>query len=148
MQDIGNLCSDKQTVAIAQGAVLSDKSIDLGLATAGPLGTPIHDIGRGREVPLLIQMVESLASLGAATIKVELVMADDAALTSNLVVLWDSGAIAKAVAVAGYQFRCPCVPFGVTKRYLGFRYTIGAADATAGKVVAGIVFDRQQNPSV
>jgi hypothetical protein len=146
MLDVENLVSDDQSVAIAAGNVLSDYSIDLGAAETDPTGnTPTSDVGRLRNAQMLVQVTTTCDSAEEdATLKVELVMADNAALTSNLVVLQDSGAIAEASLEAGYQFRLN-IPLGVTKRYLGCRYTVAVHTLTAGKVTAGIVFDKQAN---
>ena len=54
---------------------------------------------------------------------------------------------ALATLIAGYQFRL-AVPPGVSKRYLGLRYTVGTAETTAGKVTAGLVIDKQTNFTV
>lgn len=148
--DVQNLVSDDQDLAKAAGTYLSDKSIDLGAVGTIPGigGTPIHDVGRGDCPELLVQVTETFTSGGAGTLQAKLVMADDDALTSNVVVLQETLAIALATLVAGYQFRLCCVPFGVTKRYLGIQYVVGTATMTAGKVTAGILVDRQSNPVV
>jgi hypothetical protein len=145
MLDKENLVSDEQTVAIAQGTALSTYSIDCGADSTIPQGgTALRDIGRGAPIELLVQVVTDLDSSGDnTTLKVELVQADDAALTSNLEVLADSGIIAQATCVAGYQFRIGSLPGGITKRSVGLRYTIGTATCTAGEVSAGLAANRQ-----
>lgn len=146
LMDKENLVSDDQSLAIAAGSVLSDYSIDLGASATDSLGnTPTSDIGRYLDGHFIVQVTEAFtAGGGAATLKVELVMADNAALDSNLVVLQDSGAISKATLVAGYQFRL-ALPVGVSKRYLGCRYTVATNTMDTGKVTAGFVRDRQTN---
>lgn len=148
MLDKENTVSNQQSLIIAVGSALSDFSIDLGAAATDSLGNSvISDIGRGM-ADMLVQITETvLAAGGAATIDFQLVMADNAALTSNLVVLQTTGAIAKTVLLAGYQPRLR-IPVGISKRYLGLRYVVAAFDVTAGKVTAGIVRDRQTNPTV
>jgi hypothetical protein len=147
LADKQNTVSDDQDLAIAVGSVLSDKSIDLGPSATDSLGnTVISDIGRGEEPSLLVQVTETFVG-ATGTLKAELVMADNAALTTNLVVLQDSGAIAVASLTAGYQFRLG-ITVGVSKRYLGLRYTVGTANMTAGKVTATLVTSRQTNPTV
>jgi hypothetical protein len=147
--DRENLLSNNQDLAQAAGNYLSTNTIDLGAAGTPAIGgSVIHDIGRGNHVEVLVQVTETFTSGGAATVKAQLVMADNAALTSNLTILDQTDDLALATLVAGYQFRLRCVPQGVTKRYLGVRYVIGTATTTAGKCTAGIVLDRQTNPTV
>lgn len=153
MLDANLTVSNAQSLVATAGAILSEKSIDLwnGQTSlpADALGnTVISDAGLGNVPVLLCQVVTTFDSAGdAVTTKAALVMADDEALTSNLTVLHETPAFAQSVMVAGYQFRI-AVPPGITKRFLGIRYTTAVADATAGKVTAGLIFDRQSNPSV
>lgn len=133
--------STNQSIAQTAGTYLCDKSIDLGtVGTDVQGGSPLADPGRS-PVPLLVQVTTAVTSGGSATVQVQLVMADDAALTSNLVVLESTDAIAVASLVAGYKFRFGTLPPGITKRYLGVQYIIGTATTTAGKVTAGLVVD-------
>lgn len=141
MLDAETVVSNAQSIAIAAGSVLSEKSYDSGAAGTIPamvqaVGDLIHDIGRGGQLEACASIVEAVTSGGSSTTKCELVMADNDLLDSGLVVLADSGAIAKATLVAGYQFRFGTIPVGVTKRFLGFRYTVATATQTAGKVFA------------
>lgn len=143
------LFSDQQNLAQAAGNYLSTNTVDLG--TVGSIvlgGSPIRDIGRGRSLQAVVQVTETFTSGGAGTLQAQLVMADDAALTSNLTVLEETAAIALATLVAGYQFRFGTWPVGTSKEFIGIRYVIGTAAMTAGKVTAGLVFDRQSNPTV
>lgn len=146
--DLQNILSDAQSLVQAAGSYLSTNTIDLGAnGTTFNGGTPQSDPGKS-ELELLIQIVTTCTSGGAATVQVQLVMADDAALTSNLTVLAESAAIGYATLVAGYQFRVGAVLPGVTKRYLGVRYVIGTAAITAGAVTAAVVIDKQTNSFV
>jgi hypothetical protein len=146
LMDKQNTMSDDQDLAIAAGSVLSDNSIDLGASATDTLGnTVISDIGRGG-ADLLVQVTETFVG-ATATLKAELVMADNAALTTNLVVLQVSDVIPVATLTAGYQYRLR-IPVGISKRYLGLRYTVATATMTAGKVTASIITTRQTNPGV
>lgn len=149
MLDAQNLLSDAQDLAKAVGAYDSTNVIDLGTPGSAPLGTKvIHDMGRMCS-EFFAQVVETFASGGAATVKIQLILADSAELITNPVVVADTGALAVAALVAGYRprlGRCP-IPAGVqteTKKYLGARYTVGAFATTAGKITAGLV---AQQPS-
>lgn len=141
LMDKNLLFSDAQNLAQSAGTYLSDKSIDLGVAgTDVNGGAPIIDPGRSI-VQLVAQVVTAFTSGGSATVQAQLVMADDAALSSNLVVLESTAVIAVATLVAGYRFRFGSLPPGVTKRYVGLQYVIGTATTTAGNVTAGLVMD-------
>lgn len=147
------LCDD-QTLINGVGTFLSDKSFDLwqgrtALDTDALGNAPISDPGRGKGLDLIVQITTTVDSAGgAATLKCELVMADDEALGTNLVVLQVTAAIAEAVLLAGYQFRFSGLPPGVSKRFLGLRFTVAGEAITVGTVMAGLVFDKQTNPTV
>jgi hypothetical protein len=149
--DKQNLLSDAQALALgATTTALSTNTIDLGAAGTPALGgSVIYDIGRSSELDVVVQVVTAFTSGGAGTLEVELVMADDAALTTNLTVLQATGDIALATLVAGYQFRIGKLPHGISRRYLGLRYRNDSAAAlTAGAVTAFVGLGRQSNPSV
>lgn len=148
MQDKQLLFSDAQDLAQAAGSYLSTNTVDLGDITAGPLGSPIRDPGRGAPIQAWAQVTTTFTSGGAGTLQVQLVQADNAALSSNLEVLAETAVLALATLVAGYQFRFGSWPPGTSKRYIGLRYVIATATMTAGKVTAGLVLDRQTNPTV
>mgnify|MGYP001575286605 CR=1 FL=1 len=144
MQDALEMLSDDQDLSQVVGAYLSDKSIDMwnGARQTTVLGnTPLLDPGRGNPIEVVVQVTEAFVG-ATATVLVELVMADDEALTSNLVSLSPAPGgsitvgIAVATLVAGYQFRIAALPVGVSKRYLGLRYNIFTATTTAGKCSA------------
>lgn len=149
MTDAHASLSDSQNLAQAPGAYLSDHSYDFGQVQADGLGRPpIYDPGR-TYTDLVVQVTETFASAGAATVTADLVMADDEGLTVNLTVLRSSGAIDKALLTAGYQFRIGgTLPVGIARRYLGLRYTVGVDTTTAGKVSAWLGECSQTNPTV
>jgi hypothetical protein len=139
--DNQNLVSNNQSLVQAAGTYLSDFSIDLGATGTIPGlgGSPNSDPGKS-DIEFIAQIVQTFTSGGAATLQVNLVMADDAALTTNLVVLESTPVLALATLVAGYQFRLGHqLPVGITKRYIGLQYIIGTAAMTAGKVTAGVI---------
>ena len=95
-----------------------------------------RDIGDGNPVPLLVQVTTTFATLTSLTITLE--SADNAALSTNAVVHWSSGAVAAASLVAGFQVPIRYLPKDIEKDYLGLRFTVGGSNATAGKIKAGI----------
>lgn len=151
MFDANEMFSDNQDLSQVVGSYLSDKSIDLwnGARQTTPMGnTPQMDPGAGN--PIEVECLVTEAFVGAtATVLVELVMADDAALTSNLVSLQQAPGgsitvgIPVATLVAKYRFRIGgTIPPGVSKRYLGLRYNIFTATTTAGMITAYLALDR------
>lgn len=146
--DKQTLLSDDQDLSQAAGTYVSTNTIDLGTAGTIPHlgGTPLMDIGRGNEPDLLCQITETFTSGGAATLTVQLIQSANADLSSPTI-LQTTPALALATLVAGYQFRLR-IPPGISARYLGVQYVIGTATTTAGTVTAGIVLDKQTNPTV
>lgn len=143
MFDANLTFSDAQSLVATAGAILSDKSIDLwgGARQTDTLGnTPISDPGRGAPIRVVVVVTTSFTSTGSdVTLYCELVMADDAALTSNLTVVQTSQTV--TLPLIGQRFHLSALPEGISKRYLGVRYTTAVHDATAGKVTAGLVLD-------
>jgi hypothetical protein len=92
--------------------------------------------GPGREIPLLVQVTETFATLTSLTITLE--TADNAALSSGQVVIFTTPAIPAATLVAGYRLPIRVFPDFVLKDFLGLRYTVGGSNATAGKITAAI----------
>jgi len=101
-----------------------------------------RDLGRGRALRAFAQVTETVAAAGAATVNIELIEADDGALTSNVRVLASTGALGKAALPDGTRVLDVSVPT-TTKPYLGFRYTVATGPLTAGKFTAGLVSDTE-----
>lgn len=103
-----------------------------------------RNLGAGTPIPILIQVIETFATLTSLTITIE--TADNAALSSNAVVLASSGAVAAASLVAGYRPTFTrWMPDATMKSYFGLRYTVGGSNATAGKITAAIATEVQAN---
>lgn len=80
--------------------------------------TAAQDLSIGRRMALLGQVV--VAAGAGSTHTMQVIQADDAALTSNVEVL-NTVTLAAALLVKGYEFEVP-IPQGVmTKKYIGFR---------------------------
>jgi Bbp16 len=98
-------------------------------------GDGINDVD---DLYAVLGITTTVTSGGAATVDFQLVSADDAALTTNVVVHYDSGAIAKATLVAGYRVFAVELPRGTYKRYLGILCTPAVAVLTAGAAYAAL----------
>lgn len=121
------LCSEKQ--AITADAVSTDS-----ILMTGNLGAD-----RARNLRAICQIETAFTPDGTATgATFEVIEADNAALTTNVVSLHSSGAVANANLTAGNRVIDIPMP-KVSKAYLGFRYTTNAGDFTAGAVTAGLV---------
>jgi hypothetical protein len=156
MFDRENCFSWKQSIVSAVGTVRSEKSIDLGVPGTiylppllGSNPSAEIDIGKGEPVECLITVNETVTSGGAATVQAILSMGTgvdgNGDINAGEVTLFDSGAIAVATLVAGYQFKFRSFFPGTKLRYLQLRYVIAAFATTAGKITAGIVDQRQTN---
>lgn len=98
--------------------------------------TLVRDMGDGNPVPLIVMVTEDFATLTSLTITLE--SADNAALSTNAVVHWSSGAIAAASLTQGFQVPIRFLPKDIEKEYLGLRFTVGGSNATAGTIYAGV----------
>lgn len=122
--------SDAQ--ALTTTAVSTD-TIDLSVA---------RDIGEGQDLFMNFAVTTALA--GGTSVKFEVIQADNAALSSNVVVIGSSDAVVTASLAAGYNTAVRINPqvASTGKRYLGARYTI-VGTYTSGNVTADIVTDIQ-----
>jgi hypothetical protein len=100
----------------------------------------VRDLGQGNELPLFIQVTEDFATLTSLTIDV--VTADNAALSTNPVTLGSTGAIPVASLKAGFKPNPRILPDGPIKEFLGLVITRGGSNATAGKITAGLGVER------
>lgn len=118
--------SDSQ--ALTTTAVSTDK-VDLSIA---------RDIGEGEN--LYMNFCVPTALTGGTSVKFEVVVADDAAISSNVTVVGSSDAVAAASLVAGFNQAVRINPIigSLGKRYLAARYTI-VGTFSAGAVIADIV---------
>jgi len=119
-----------QTITGAS-AVLSTNTVDL---------LQNRDIGEGTELNLRVGVTTAFAGLTALT--AEIVVADDAALTTNVTVIGSSGAVPVASLAAGSRFVVGANPRIGSKgqRYLGVRFT-PTGTGTAGALIAELGTD-------
>lgn len=136
------LC-DQQSLVNAVGTFLSEGSYDFGAADSmvaafQARGTLPHDHGAGNPLFLNCVIVEAVDSAGgAATLKLELITADDEALTTNVVSHAITGtALLEADLIAGFQAPFPVtLPPGLNAdRWFGLRFTVAGEAITVGKI--------------
>jgi hypothetical protein len=118
--------------AVTTTAVSTD-TIDLSQA---------RDIGEGTD--LFMNFALTAAFAGGTSTNFEVIIADNAALSSNVVVVGASGALVTAGLTLGANIAVRINPIiGSTgKRYMGARYTVVGTNS-AGTVTADIVTDIQ-----
>lgn len=128
------LFSDKQAIT-ADAA--STNIIDLGAP-----GTPKHaqaaitqDIGKGRPVPMRIQVTEAFNNL--TSLKVQVQVDDNTGFSSAKTVA--EVTVLLADLVAGYVAPIQYVPRGTDERYMRLYYDVTGTAPTTGKVTAGLV---------
>ncbi len=137
--DKQNLFSDAQAITASAG---STNTIDL-----GPIATGLtRDIGKGKPIPLLIQVVEAFDSAADDEI-ITVVVEEDSTETftpdKSTTIAVISNANLKTV---GYQVPVQYVPNGIANRYIRLKYNVsGTGNFTAGKITAGIVMGIQTN---
>lgn len=93
------------------------------------------DIGLGEDVWAICNTVVNATDTSSdATLVVEVISADDAALTTNVQVHASSGTLAfAAFATAGTNLLRAKLPSLLSRRYIGFRYTVASGPLTAGQ---------------
>lgn len=122
--DKNNQVSTAQTVT---ATAVSTDSIDLLAA---------KDLGTGREIYMTTTVDQLVDAVGAATVTFQAIVADDAALTTNVTVVGATDAIGKASLAAGSPLRTVKLnpSFGsLGRRYLGARYVVATGPLTSGQ---------------
>lgn len=142
--DAQNTFSDQQAVT---ATAVSANTIDLGVPGTLPWrgGTFHNDLGRGEDVEISVTCTQTF--LTCTSVQVQLVTSASADLSSPTVID-QTDAILVASLVAGYKWRLGKVPPGITQRYLGLKYVVAGSAATAGKITAGLVLDKQTTGTI
>jgi hypothetical protein len=120
------LASEKQ--ALTATAVSTDSILMTGLA----------GYDRVSWLRVFAQLETALSGGTGTGITVEVIEADNAALTTNVVSLYSTGVVATATANATRRILDIPMP-KFTKAYAGFRYTMATGAYGAGAVTAGFI---------
>lgn len=118
-------CED-ETLVLAVGAHDLGSAVDLGPGGTLPANKPIYFVAF---VPT------AFTSGGAATLQVKL-QTDDNSAFSSATDVEDSGAVAKATLVAGYEIFSVAIDRSTVERYLKVTGTVGTADGTGGTITS------------
>ena len=123
-----------QNIFASGASVLSTNTVDLGTN---------REMGEGSPYPILHTNIVA-AVTGGTSVEVQAIMADNAALSSNVTVVGSSGAIPVASLTAGKRIAVELNPQIASKgqRYLGARFVNVGANA-AGTAIAHFGLDLQ-----
>lgn len=135
IMDQQSLFSDSQAVTASAN---STNVIDT-LPSGGP--NTKSGIGDGQDISLFALVGQAFATL--TSLNIQLVSADDAGLTTNAIVHFDSGAVPLASLVAKARVVGLDLPYGKYRRFVGLKYVVTGSAATAGTITAGLVEDLQ-----
>src|SRR5690606_28962613 len=136
--------ADTMQAATTAGATFGNQ-IDL-VSPAGPGGVDWGlDVGNGQPVYFVVTIETSIVAAGSGTLAFQLVSADDAALSTDAVVHFQSRAFTTATGTGSEAaLKAGSVPVMVAlpvegvryRRYLGVKAVIGSQALTAGAVNA------------
>lgn len=135
--DQQSLLSDAQAIT---ASAASTNILDLGPIKSGI----VRDIGKGKGIPLLVQVVEAFAAAGAATLTVALQVDNDVAFGSPKTV-WTSEVFALAALKPGKVIIPEYIPRGTDEAYARLNFTVATGPMTAGKITAGVTMGNQSN---
>lgn len=126
--------SDAQAIT---GDAASTNIIDLGApgVTAYNQAQLVRNLGKGKHIPLLIQVVEDFDALTSLEIIVQ--GSVDEAFTSPVAVM--SETVPLGELVVGRISRIDKVPREFKFRYMRIFYNVNGANPTVGQITAGIV---------
>lgn len=99
-----------------------------------------RDLGGGRDMFLVVNIITAVTSAGAATIDFQLITSASSSLSSP-VVMYDFGVIGKATLVAGYRLVARLPKSTNWLQWIGLQYVVGTATTTAGTAIGWIGLD-------
>lgn len=123
----------------------STNTIDLGATGTvyGGASAIVRDIGKGKDVPLIVTVTEAFNNLTSMNISVQV---DDNSAFSSAKTVYRSPEYTLAQLAVGAEFLLPdALPVGTNERYVRLYYDITGTAPTTGKVTAGVVGARQNN---
>ncbi len=137
LMDLQSMFSNRQAIT---ATAASTDVLDLGAAGTPKFakGPVIRDLGRGRPIPINIQIVEAFNNLTSLTVALQ--VDNDSAFGSPKTVL--SVVVPLAELTAGRTIPPFYIPVGVDERYVRLLYTVTGTAPTLGRVTAGLQFGR------
>jgi hypothetical protein len=143
------ICDYDDELTHTAGPPATSKQSIVGVAATAIVGGTVKDGGAARDWgagELRLAFLRCVTALVGATggVQVDIVTADNAALTTNPVVL-STRTIAAAALLANTLHALPPLAAGTRKRYLGVKLTPLATNSTAGEVIVGFM-DKDGRP--
>jgi len=132
--DRTNLLSDAQAIT---ATARSTNVIDLGPINPGFA----RDIGKGKGIPLRVQVVEAFNNLTSLTVALQV---DDNAAFSSPVTVW-SQVVVLADLLAGKVIVPEFITRGTKEQFMSLLYTVTGTAPTTGKITAGVTMGNQSN---
>lgn len=132
---------DQQTLLSDAQAITADAAstnvIDLGPIASGI----VRDIGKGKPIPLRVQVVETFNNLTSLGIALQVDSVENFASPKTV---WTT-TILLADLVAGKVVIPEYVPRGTDERYMRLNYDVTGTAPTTGQITAGVVMGAQSN---
>ena len=132
--DQQTLLSDAQAIT---ATAASTNVIDLGPIKAGI----VRDIGKGKPIPLRIQVVETFNNLTSLAIALQV---DDSAAFGSPKTVWSQTPVL-ADLKAGYVVVHEFITRGTDEQFMRLYYTVTGTAPTLGKITAGVTMGNQSN---
>lgn len=130
------------TLLFSKAQVVTADAASTNIIDLRTLGTPYghaaalkRDLGIGKKIPLLVQVVEAFNTL--TSLGIQLQGSVDEAFTSPIVIASETKLL--AALTLGAQFNIDFLPRGTSYRYIRMYYDVTGTAPTLGKITAGIV---------
>lgn len=138
--DLQSIFSNAQAIT---ATAVSDNYYDRGLAGTpyGAVAPIARDWGKGSKIPLRIQVTQTFLTL--TSLKVAVQTDSDSGFATALTTVLETEAIPVASLIAGYVFNIDEIPLKTLQRFVRLNYTVAGSNATAGKIIAGVVLANQ-----
>ena len=127
------MLSDAQAIT---ATAASTNTIDL-----GPKSGIVRDIGKGKHIPLLVQVVEDFNNLTSLTVALQV---DDNSAFSSAATVW-STTVVLADLKKGKVVIPEFIPRGTNEQFLRLNYTVTGTAPTTGKITAAVTMGNQSN---
>jgi hypothetical protein len=123
----------------------STNVIDIGATgtAAGAAAALSRDIGKANEIPMIFEVTQAFNNL--TSLKISLESDDNAAFSSTREIASRTYLLAELTLGAILTFPAE-IPEGTNEQYLSAYYTVTGTAPTTGKIFAGVVAGRQNNP--
>lgn len=127
---------DKQSLLSDAQAITADAA-STNVMNLGPVATgTVRNIGKGKKIPLSIQVVEAFNNLTSLEVKVQV---DDNEAFGSPKQIGTTGALVLADLAVGKKLNIDSVPRDADERFFRLYYDVTGTAPTTGKITAGIV---------